>query len=238
LVKEYKKLFGFKKVLIRNIRINRLVVFYLLLSIFFPIVFVVFYIKKEFILMGASTVFYWILLYFGGEQHKSKMIEAKPKKTLAYNVQPFKNMLNEKFGIFTDDQFIRLDEVIKRENTLREYSGKYPFSDVIRQLVVALFTTGLLSFAFIEIREGNSDVGSKLLTVYLICIAVVAFVSGIIKQINDLGATYSLNEISFLIQLALLDNSVHTQPYEEGSYTDSNNNRNIISLPSRKNRKI
>jgi hypothetical protein len=122
LVKEYKKQFGFQKVITRNIKINKWILLYLFISLCFPIFIGVFYYMKELILMVISIALYLIVLYLGGEQHKRKMINAKPINSLGYDVHSFRNMLNKKFGITTDQQLLRLDEIIKRELTLGEFN--------------------------------------------------------------------------------------------------------------------
>jgi hypothetical protein len=234
LVGEYKARFGFKRVLLRNIKINKWIILYLLVSLLFPIVIVGFFHYKELFFMFLSTVLYIVILYVGGEQHKHKMLNTKPANTLSYDIIPFREMLGEKFGIVNNDQLIRLDEVIKRELALVSSKQKQPFADIIRQLIVALLTTGLLSYAFLEIRNGNAEAGTNLVTIYLIIIAVLSITGGILKQIMDFGSTSYLNEISFLIQLSLLESSVNQSLKEvAAAISDSD----ITVLPSRKNRR-
>jgi hypothetical protein len=71
--------------------------------------------------------------------------------------------------------------------------------------------------------------------VYLIVIAVLAVVGGILKQIKDFGSTSYLNEISYLIQLSLLESSVNPNLKEVAAANPVNN---IRVLPSRKNRRL
>jgi hypothetical protein len=235
LVEEYKARFGFKRVLIRNIKINKWIILYLLVSLLFPIVIVGFFYNKELFFMILSTVLYIVILYVGGEQHKHRMINTKPANILSYDIIPFREMLGEKFGIINNDQLIRLDEVIKREIALVSSKQKQPFADVIRQLFVALLTTGLLSYAFLEIRNGNAETGKNLVAIYLIVIAVLLVTGGILKQIKDFGSTSYLNEISFLIQLSLLEISLNQSLIEVAVSTSDSN---ITVLPSRKNRRL
>ncbi|WP_156431234.1 hypothetical protein [Bacillus sp. FJAT-29814] len=178
--------------------------------------------------MVLSIIIYFLVLYFGGEQHKRKMIKFKPSNTLAFNIEPFRKMLSETFSITTDEQLLRLDEIIKREIAMVEYNRKYPLSDIIRQLVVAVLVTGLLSYAFFEIRDGNMEKATPLLAIYLLFIGLTFMVGGVLKQMREFGASSHLNDISFLIQLSLLDKSINTN--REEFHEESS----ISQIPSRK----
>lgn len=228
LLKEYKIRFGFKNIFLRNVKINKWIIFYLLVSLCFPvIIFLLFYIQ-EINWMLLSIILYFLVLYFGGEQHKRKMFNSIPENTITYDVVPFRKMLHETFMITTDEQLLRLDEIIKREIASVEYNRKYPLSDIIRQLIIALLVTGLLSYAFFEIRDGNIQKAAPLLTIYILIIGLVFFVGGVMKQIREFGANTHLNDISFLIHLSLLDRSIKQN--EDVIQGDST----VVLLPSRK----
>ncbi|WP_066050908.1 hypothetical protein [Robertmurraya korlensis] len=181
--------------------------------------------------MILAILVYLTVLFFGGEQHKRKMIKARPFNSLGFDVQPFKQMLYEKYGIVTEEQLLRLDEIIKRELSLNEYYRKYPLSEMIKQLIVAILTTGLLSYAFIEIRYGNQESASNLIAVYLTCIAIIAMIGGFLKQCKDFGSTSSLNDISYMIQIVLLEESIQK---EQPETTNKNNIEHDYLLPRRK----
>ncbi len=230
LLKEYKKRFGFNNIFKRNVKINKWILVYLFASLCFPvIIFILFYIQ-EIPWMVLSIFVYFLVLSFGGEQHKRKMYKSIPENTLTYDVVPFRKMLNETLSITTDEQLLRLDEIIKREIAAVEYNRKYPLSDIIRQLIVAVLVTGLLSYAFFEIRDGNIDKATPLLTIYLLFIGLVIFVGGVLKQVREFGANTHLNDISFLIQLSLLDSSIHE---DKRSIQET---CNVVLIPSRKNK--
>jgi hypothetical protein len=230
LLKEYKKRFGFNNIFKRNVKINKWILGYLFASLCFPvIIFILFYIQ-EITWMVLSIIVYFLVLFFGGEQHKRKMYKSIPENTLTYDVVPFRKMLHETFSITTDEQLLRLDEIIKREIAAVEFNRKYPLSDIIRQLIVAVLVTGLLSYAFFEIRDGNIDKATPLLTIYLLFIGLVIFVGGVLKQVREFGASTHLNDISFLIQLSLLDSSIHE---DKRSIQETSN---VVLIRSRKNK--
>ncbi|RFB11447.1 hypothetical protein DZB84_20485 [Bacillus sp. HNG] len=231
LVKEYRKQFEFKNVLSRNIRANRWILLYLFFSLIFPIAIGVLFYLKELMIMLISAIIYVIILYIGGEQHKKRMIEVLPVNSLGYNVQPFKEMLRNKFNITTDEQLIILDEIIRRELYLRESNRKYPFADIGKQLFVAILTTGLLSYVFLEIRAGNLETATNLFAIYIVCLTGILMLGGIIKQFKDFGSSSNLNDISYLIQLLLLENSINKNECES-----VNDQEDYIGLPPRKMR--
>jgi hypothetical protein len=228
LLKEYKKRFGFKNIFLRNVKINKWILFFLSVSLCFPVITFLLFLNQEIFWMLISIIVYFLVLYLGGEQHKRKMYNSIPKNTITYDVVPFRNMLHETFSITTDEQLLRLDEIIKREIASVEYNRKYPLSDIIRQLLIALLVTGLLSYAFFEIRDGNIQKAAPLLTIYIFFIGLVFFIGGVLKQIREFGANTHLNDISFLIHLSLLDRSIkNTGDVLKGASND-------LLLPSRK----
>ena len=48
-----------------------------------------------------------------GEQYKKRTFKLDPSESLGYNVRPFRKMLQDEFSITTDEQLLRLDEIIK-----------------------------------------------------------------------------------------------------------------------------
>lgn len=231
LLKEYKKSFGFKNIFLRNLKMNKWILLYLLVSFSFPIIISLLFHWKQIGWMLFSIIVYFLILYFGGEQHKRKMLKLKPANTLGYDVQPFRKMLSESFSITSDEQLLRLDEIIKRELAAVEYNRKYPLSDIIRQLFVALLITGLLSYAFFEIRDGNVEKATPLLAAYILVIGLTITLSGFLKQIREFGSSSYLNDVSFLIQLSLLESSIQLNSKQEPKEKECN-----LELPSRKNK--
>lgn len=229
LLKEYKKQFGFRNIFLRNVRMNKWILLYLLVSISFPIIISYLFTLKKLEWMTLSIVLYMIILRLSGEQHKRKMIKLKPQNTLGYSVQPFREMLYKTFSITTDEQMLRLDEIIKREIASVEYNRKYPLVDIIRQLIVAIFITGLLSYAFFEIRDGNMAEATPLLGMYLLLIGFTFTLGGLLKQIREFGTSSYLNDISFLIHLSLLDSSIQANIKQNEREIS-----NIVHIPSRK----
>lgn len=227
LLKEYKKQFGFNNVLLRNIKANKLIILYLSISIIFPVTISLLFIQRNFVWMIITAIIYLVSLFFGGIQHKAKMVKLIPENSIGIDLIPFRKMLKDTFAIETEEQLSRLDEIIKKEMAIREYSRKYPLMEVIRQLVVAILITGLLSYAFFEIRDGHNEEGSSFLALYFICIMVLIMISGLLKQIRDFGSVSYLHEISYKINLSLLDNSINKNKEE-----DKNSNNYI----PRKNR--
>jgi hypothetical protein len=229
LLKEYKKKMGFIHVLLRNIKINKWIIVYLFVSVSFPVLITLLFSHKSIFWMVSSIILYLIILFFGGMQHQRKMYKARPAGSLAYHTQPFRDMLRDVFSITTDEQYKMLDELIKREMAAVEYARKYPLMDIVRQLIVALIVTGLLSYAVFEIREGNHDQAKQLISLYLLIISLIFTVGGILKQLREFGSGSYLHDITFLVQLTLLENSIRASQQKELS------NENNVFFP-RKNR--
>lgn len=106
------------------------------------------YLNFNFELVMICVVMYILLLYIWGEQYKKRTFKLDPSESLGYNVRPFRKMLQDEFSITTDEQLLRLDEIIKRKIATEEYNRKVPLVEVVRQLSVAIPITGLLSYAF------------------------------------------------------------------------------------------
>jgi hypothetical protein len=92
--------------------------------------------------MNASLVMYFFILYVRGKQHIKFIFRNKPDGTISYKVEPFLIILNNKFHITSDEQLKILDEVVKRQITFVEHSRKYPLTDIIRQMILAIPVTG------------------------------------------------------------------------------------------------
>ncbi|WP_137792049.1 hypothetical protein [Bacillus sp. E(2018)] len=234
LLQEYKDYFGIKQSLKRNVEINKWIISYLIFGISFPILFVYFYFQKNALLMIATLVVYFLILYLGSKQQIKFKIKSNPKGTISYKVAPFLKILEGKFLISTDEQLKILDEVIKREISFIELSRKYPLTDIVKQMTVALPITGLLSYSFLELRNGNTEKATPLLTIYIFCIGVVLIVSWFLQQFKEFTTHSYLNNISVLIQLALLERSIK-------SMNNSKIEELVVTehiLPPRKNRTV
>lgn len=234
LLTEYKKQFGFKNTFLQSIKMNKWIILYLLVAIGLPIFYLyLVYLNVDFEILAVCVAIYLLLIYIGAEQYKKRTFKLNPVESLGYNVRPFREMLREKFLITTNEQLLRLDEIIKRKIAAEEYNRKFPLVEVVRQLSVAIPVTGLLSYAFFEIREGNEKHASTLIAVYIVCIGFVWMLGGFLKQVREFGSSSYLHDISLLIQLALLDSSI--QENLEGE--KKNVVHNEEALPSRE-RKI
>jgi hypothetical protein len=90
----------------------------------------------------------------------------------------------------------------------------------------------LLSYAFFEIREGNTGKATPLLALYLLVIGILFTVGGVLKQVREFGSGTYLNNISFLIQLCLFETLIRgndSLQKEKDVYKE---------LPSRKRKKV
>ena len=234
LLMEYKKRFGFKNMFLQNIKMNKWIILYLLVAIGLPIVYLyLVYLNFSFWMLTICVVMYILLLYIWGEQYKKRTFKLDLSESLGYNVRPFRKMLQEEFSIITDEQLLRLDEIIKRKIAAEEYNRKVPLVEVVRQLSVAIPITGLLSYAFFEIRNGKGEHASTLIAVYIVCIGIVWTVGGFLKQLREFGSSSYLHDISFLIQLVLLESSIQENLEKE----KTEEIYNAESLPSRKHKK-
>jgi hypothetical protein len=210
---------------------NKWILLYLLVSFSFPIIISLLFYWKQIDWMIFSIIAYFLILYFGGEQHKKRMVKLRPANTLGYDVQPFRKMLSESFSITSDEQLLRLDEIIKRELSAVEYNRRYALSDIIRQLFVAILITGLLSYAFFEIRDGNIEKATPLLASYILVIGLAITLGGFLKQIREFGSSSYLNDMSFLIHLSLLESSIQSNTKQELKEKECS-----LELPSRKDK--
>ena len=66
-----------------------------------------------------------------------------------------------------------------------------------------------------EIRNGKGEHASALIAVYIVCIGIVWTVGGFLKQLREFGSSSYLHDISFLIQLVLLEISIQENPEKE-----------------------
>ncbi|MEI2467013.1 hypothetical protein, partial [Niallia taxi] len=103
LLKEYKKQFGFNNVLLRNIKANKLIILYLSISIIFPVTISLLFIQQNFVWMIITSIIYLVSLFFGGIQHKAKMVKLIPENSIGIDLIPFRKMLKDTFAIETEE---------------------------------------------------------------------------------------------------------------------------------------
>ncbi|RDU38681.1 hypothetical protein DRW41_03730 [Neobacillus piezotolerans] len=209
LVLEYRKNFGFKKTIRRNMEINKWFSLYLLSLLVLPITFLYFSSLKDEPYMLLILFIFWSVVLLGGKQHKKKLIDCKPANSFGYTIEPFLGMLRNKFGIITKEQLLIVDEIIKQEIAKEERESKYPFQEMIRQMFVAIPITGILSYAFSEIKNGNTETGNSLIGMYFFLFCCVLIMSGFLKVKKEFANTAYLSDISRKIQIALLELSVY-----------------------------
>ncbi|MEF2093323.1 hypothetical protein V3595_01435 [Bacillus sp. CFBP9009] len=205
LIREYKKIFGFKANVKECIKSDRLTILYIVLCLIFTYLLGTFIDKQNYLLIFIFLIFdifAFLIFYF----HRKNLILKKYGSLYGFQqhkINIFKDILKDNFNIDSSEGLKQLDEIVKKEISILEDMKKFPFSEWIRPLITALLITGLLGLGIQQFLKGNDVQAGKLVMLYFLIIGVTIFISFFISMC-DSRITY-LKKISFqLSELILL----------------------------------
>ncbi|WP_201713032.1 hypothetical protein [Rossellomorea arthrocnemi] len=196
ILKEYTKKFSLFSLIKDNIQRNRWLILYLLLIVLSGVgIFVsYFFMNLKFIIISL-VVFAAITIV--SYKHQEKVRDHDPSVERE-RLKGFRKFLrNQKFA--SKEQLESLDAYVTKEidylsNSPAAYNHPY-----IRSLVVALFTSGLLSFSFKSLSDGNTEQAKLLLMLYLLIIGILMILISSVYMFRE-----SFSRLSKLKSLSLI----------------------------------
>lgn len=132
-----------------------------------------------------------------------------------YKLTEINKFIKKELGLKTVKQYELLDSLVKKEIEISESIRKFPFSNTIRQLLVAVLITGLLSYSFKEMISGNKQIGFSLLELYLMIIGTIIIIGVLIYSLRDYDKINKLKHISRIISELLIKISKTENDLEE-----------------------
>lgn len=206
LIREYDKSFGLFNNFKDSYKESKLIIVPFLLIVISVIGLYFTYINVNNInyklwLMSGLLLLYGISIIWGSYL-QSIFIKRKYKNQVNYEkikLNEVNTFIKDVLEIRTVKQYEILDSIIKKEIEILEDNKKFPFANTIRQLFIAIFITGLLSYSFKELMDGDSRIGLSLLALYLMIIGSIIIVSSIFYSFKSNTKINKLKQISRLI---------------------------------------
>ncbi|PFG07781.1 hypothetical protein [Bacillus sp. es.034] len=213
ILKEYTKKYSLISLIKDNIQRNRWLILYLLLIVMSGVgIFIsYFFMNLKFIiisLVGFATI--TIVSY----KHQEKVRDHDPSVERDRLKEFRKFLRNQKFS--SKDQLESLDAYVTKEieylsNSPAAYNHPY-----IRSLVVALFTSGLLSYSFKLLSDGNTEQAKLLLMLYLLIIGILMILISSVYMFRESFSRLSkLKGLSLILSRILVE--IALQQPAEGS---------------------
>lgn len=155
----------------------------------------------KYLLMICSILFFILSIIWASTIQK-KSIKSKygtMEKYEIYKLESVEHFLRIDLNIAKIEQYALLDSLVRKEIEEIEESRLFPFINTIRQLIIAVLITGLLSYSLKQIAEGDSALGQSLLVFYIMIIGTIIILSSIIYSNREFTKKYKLKQISKLI---------------------------------------
>lgn len=107
--------------------------------------------------------------------------------------------IKEETKITNTNDYQLIDKLIRKEIGIIRYNKRFPFIDTIRQLLIAVLITGLLSYSVTELINGDSQIGYSLFSLYLMIVGSLIIIGILIYNLRDFGKLYKLKQISKIL---------------------------------------
>lgn len=206
LLEEYRKEFGVLKMVQTNFKYNPFLLLYISLMIGSSFGLAYFFLQKTVELMIFCILIYSFTIYIA-RYHQKKLIIKEfgskygHRKETLYN---FKKIVNLRLNIHSTEEVKLLDELVKKEITYLQETIKFPFSDIIRQLLVGLLITGLLAYSIQQLVKGKIDEAGQLVSLYIFSIGIIVMFGLLVQNFKGIGKIERLRKISLQLSELLL----------------------------------
>jgi len=151
--------------------------------------------------MIVSIVIFICSTLFGGYIRKT-IIQRKyggAEGLERYKLFKIETRIKEKLHIENLNEFSLLNTLVQKEIDKIENNNNFPLMNIIKQLFIAVLVTGLLAYSFKELGNGNTELALALLTIYIMIIGSLIFLSSILYITREYTTLYKLRQISQII---------------------------------------
>ncbi|MEY8742798.1 hypothetical protein AB9M62_25375 [Bacillales bacterium AN1005] len=228
LIKIYNENYSFYLEIKKTSKKNKLILLPFFLIIISVIAFYSVYVlggnQYKILVMTGAIIIYLISILSGAylQARFIKTTYGSNEKFEEHKLNEIKKFIKQKFNIASVKQYELLDNLIKKEIEVIEFNRKFPFSNTIRQLIVAVLVTGLLSYSIREFTNGDKQMGVSLLSLYLLIIGTLFILGTLIYSLKDFGKLYKLKNISRILSELLI--SISRNEEEIKTHQNKNNN--------------
>jgi hypothetical protein len=221
LLEEYRKEFGVLQIVMTNFKYNPFLILYITLMLGSSFGLGYFFLQKNVELMIFCILVYSASILIA-RYHQRKLIikefgnkNGHRKETL----YKFKKIINLKLNIHKIEEIKQLDELIKKEVSYIHETKKFPFSDIIRQLLVGLLITGLLAYSIQQLVKGRIDEAGQLVSLYIFFVGIIVMVGLFIHNFKGIGKIERLRKISLQLSELILFISINNEEKTANEFT-------------------
>jgi uncharacterized membrane protein YraQ (UPF0718 family) len=116
-----------------------------------------------------------------------------------HKLEKVEGFLKENLKIEKLEHYTLLDTLVTKQIEEIKENKSFPFLNTIRQLLMAVLITGLLSYSFKQLTDGNSILAQSLLALYIMILGTILIVGSFIYSTREFTRKYKLKQISKLI---------------------------------------
>ncbi|MEL3971103.1 hypothetical protein AAEO50_02330 [Rossellomorea oryzaecorticis] len=207
ILKEYSKKYSAFLIIKDNIKRNKWLTLYLFLIVLSGVGMFVSYFYLVNLYYLLSSIIGFAIITFISYKHQEKVRDIDPsveKKRL----KEFREYLrDQKFS--TKEQLESLDAYLTKEiNYLNNLPSAFN-NAYVRSLIVALFTSGLLSYSFKLLIQGDMEQGRILLMFYLLVIGMLMIaISSLYMMRESFSRLSKLKSLSLILSRVIIEMSL------------------------------
>jgi RsiW-degrading membrane proteinase PrsW (M82 family) len=221
LLEEYRKEFGVLQMVITNFKFNPFLALYITLMVGSSFGLAYFFLQKNVELMIFCILIYSVIIFIARYHQKKLMIKEFGGKYghRKETIYIFKKIINLKLNLHNTEEIKQLDELVKKEIIYIQETKKFPFSDIIRQLLVGLLITGLLAYSIQQLVRGRFDEAGQLVSLYIFLVGVIVMVGLLVQNFKGSGKIERLRKISLQLSELILLISINNEEKTATEFT-------------------
>jgi hypothetical protein len=209
ILKEYSKKYSAFIIIKDNIKRNKWLTLYLFLIVLSGVGMFVSYFYLVNLYYLLSTIIGFAIITFISYRHQEKVRDIDPSVEKKRLKEFREYLIDQKFS--TKEQLESLDAYLTKEiNYLNNLPSAFN-NAYVRSLIVALFTSGLLSYSFKLLKQGDMEQGKLLLMFYLLVIGILMIaISSIYMMRESFSRLSKLKSLSLILSRVMIEMSLET----------------------------
>jgi hypothetical protein len=207
ILQQYNKLFSFRKKIFESIHLNKWLLLFGVFILLSAISFVYFGSKKENLYMLFSALSTLLLISIACIQHE-KVIQKRFGSRISFESlkrKTFITSINNIVNLKDNDQYDIFNDSINHRIEIEKRNSKFPFIRIFENLFIGILTSGLLAYSFQSIFSGKIEIGSQLLTLYLMVVGIMIMSAPLIYLTRDYTKVSKLHHIKEIINESRLE---------------------------------
>lgn len=214
LLESYTKYFGFISSLYNSILLNKLISLPLIGIVGSAIYFLVCVFEGDNIGIVVSSILFAISTYIAGFLIRRAINKrfGSTANFFAVRLEKFSNVIYYDLKCINLEQIHFIEEMIDNRLELEKEIKKYPFANTINVLFTGVLITGLLSYSFNALQNGNHQLAIPLLTIYLSILGLIIILSSVLYNTKEFTQRYKFLHIKVILselKIKMTDKNIH-----------------------------